>query len=197
MGSDPLAVMSCFRRSCRPNAGRRGIRLSSRADQREAANIGHELRELCLIELVAAIVRNPHRRVREATLIALQMLERDLGVVAAVVQTIGDKSPRRAPKSGGRANSGNSGPQNGVASRNRPARAGRRTVSARYLRSTDAPKECPTRTGWLHSPHLADSVNGRVVTRWRPPERSSNVVPRGRLNCLKGSIAVGAKDSIA
>ncbi len=56
------------------------------APRPEAANIGRKFRELRLIELVAAIVQSPHRGVREGTPIALQMLERYLGVVPAVVQ---------------------------------------------------------------------------------------------------------------
>ena len=52
----------------------------------QAANIGRKFRELRLIELMAAIIQNPSSGVREGTPVALQMLERDLGVIPAVVQ---------------------------------------------------------------------------------------------------------------
>ena len=53
---------------------------------REAANIGRQFGELGLIELVAATLQNPHSGTSEGTPIALQMLDRDLGIVPAVVQ---------------------------------------------------------------------------------------------------------------
>jgi hypothetical protein len=56
------------------------------APQRETPNIGRKFREPGLIELVAAIVQNPHCRMREDTPITLQMLERGVGVVPAVIQ---------------------------------------------------------------------------------------------------------------
>src|SRR5262245_31035817 len=56
------------------------------APPREPANIGHEFRELRLIKLVTAIVQHPSHRVRERAPKALQMLERNLWVVPAVVE---------------------------------------------------------------------------------------------------------------
>jgi len=104
-------------------------------------DIGHELREMSLIELVAAPVEDPHHRLGQRTSVVLQLLERYRGVVPAVIEIHGDTSRRRAPKSGGNANSGNSGPQNGVAIRKRPATEGRGAASTRYFSSTDAPNE--------------------------------------------------------
>jgi hypothetical protein len=52
----------------------------------QSANVGRKFREWCLIELVPATIQNPHSGVREGTTIALLMLDRDLGVVLAVVQ---------------------------------------------------------------------------------------------------------------
>jgi hypothetical protein len=62
------------------------MRLLDGAPQREAANIGRKFRELNLIELMTAMVQNPASGVSEDPPIALQMLERDLGVISAVVQ---------------------------------------------------------------------------------------------------------------
>ena len=76
-----------------PNGGREGfpaghpgrMRGLDGASERQAANIGRKFRELGLIELVAPTIQNAHRGVREETPIALQMLDRDVGVVPAVV----------------------------------------------------------------------------------------------------------------
>ncbi len=56
------------------------------APPREAANIGRKFREPGLIKLVAAIVQTPSSGVREGASKALQVLERDFGVVPAVIQ---------------------------------------------------------------------------------------------------------------
>jgi hypothetical protein len=55
------------------------------APRREAANIGRQIGELGPIELVAGSLQKPHSSVREGTPPALQMLDRDLGIVPTVI----------------------------------------------------------------------------------------------------------------
>jgi hypothetical protein len=55
------------------------------AATRDAANVRREFWELRLIELVSAPIQGPHNRLRQDTAIALEMLERDLGVVPTMI----------------------------------------------------------------------------------------------------------------
>jgi hypothetical protein len=68
--------------------------------QRQAANIGSKFREVGLIELVAATIQNLHRGMGEGASKALQMLDRDLGVVPAVIQTDRRQVTEADPKVG-------------------------------------------------------------------------------------------------
>ena len=50
--------------------------------------------KLRLIELVPAPVQRPHHGMRQGTAIALEMFERDLGVVSAVIEMQGGQVPK-------------------------------------------------------------------------------------------------------
>ena len=62
------------------------------------ANVRREFWELRLIELVPAPIQGSHHRLRQGTAIALEMLERDLGVIPTVIQVERGQTPKPDPK---------------------------------------------------------------------------------------------------
>lgn len=76
------------------------MRLLDGASRREVANISGQFQKVRLIELVAAPIQRPHNGVRQGPAIALQMLERDLGIVPTMVEINGGEITEPHPEIG-------------------------------------------------------------------------------------------------